>query len=39
MDFVQKGVLLGFVAKLGNELGGVSVGRNLNRSLALLVDC
>ncbi len=37
MDFVKKGVLLGFVTKLSSGLGGVSAGRNLNRSLALLV--
>jgi hypothetical protein len=35
IDFVRMGILLGFVAKLGSGLGGISVGRNLNRSIAL----
>ncbi len=30
MDFVKRGVLLGFVAKLGSGLGAIAVGRNLN---------
>jgi hypothetical protein len=35
MDVVRRGVLIGSVAKLGSELGGVLVGRNLHRSFAL----
>jgi hypothetical protein len=35
MDFVKMGALLGFTPKLGSGSGGVSVGRNLNRNLAL----
>jgi hypothetical protein len=35
VDVVRRGVLIGFVAKLGSELGGVLVGRNLHRNFAL----
>jgi hypothetical protein len=35
MDVVRRGILIRFVTKLSNGLGGVSIGRNLNRSLAL----
>jgi hypothetical protein len=35
MDVVRRGVLIRFVAKLGRGLDGVSIGRNLSRSLAL----
>jgi hypothetical protein len=31
-NFVRGGVLIGFTANLGCGLGGVSMGRNLNRS-------
>ncbi len=30
MDFVKRGVLLGFTTKLGSGLGGTSTWRNLN---------
>jgi hypothetical protein len=36
IDVVKRGVLIGFTAKLGSGLGGVSIIRNLNQSLALL---
>jgi hypothetical protein len=32
MDIVKRGVLIRFVAKLGNGLNGVSTGRKLNGS-------
>ncbi len=35
MDFVKTGILLGFATKLGSGFGGVSIGRNLNRSSTL----
>jgi hypothetical protein len=35
IDVVKRGVLIGFVAKLGSRLGGVLARRNLSRSLAL----
>ncbi len=35
MDVVRRGVLIGFIAKLGNESSGILVGRNLSRSLTL----
>jgi len=35
MDVVRRGTLIGFVAKLGNGLSGVLVGRKLNGNLAL----
>jgi hypothetical protein len=35
IDVVKRGVLIRSVAKLGSELGGVSVRKNLSRSLAL----
>jgi hypothetical protein len=35
MDFVKKGILLGFVTKLGSGSSGVLAGKNLNQSLAL----
>jgi hypothetical protein len=35
IDIVKKGVLIGSTTKLGNKLGGILVGRNLNRSSAL----
>jgi len=35
MDFVKRGILLGFVTKLGSGSGGVSIGRNLNQSSTL----
>jgi len=37
IDVVKRGVLIGFTAKLGSGLGGVSIIRNLNQSLALLI--
>ncbi len=33
--FGRRGVLIGSITKLGNRLGGILVGRNLNRSSAL----
>jgi hypothetical protein len=33
---IKRGILIGSIAKLGSELGGVSVIRNLSRSLTLL---
>jgi hypothetical protein len=30
MDFIKRGILLGFATKLGSGLGGVSVRRNLS---------
>jgi hypothetical protein len=35
IDVIKKGILIGSATKLGSESGGVSVVRNLNRSLAL----
>jgi hypothetical protein len=35
MDFVKRGILLGFATKLGSGFGGVSIGRNLNQSSTL----
>jgi hypothetical protein len=35
IDVVRRGILIGFVAKLGSGSSGISVVRNLNRSLAL----
>jgi hypothetical protein len=35
IDVVKRGTLIGFLTKLGSGSSGVSVGRNLNRSLAL----
>jgi len=35
IDVVKKGVLIGFIVKLGSESDGVSIGRNLSGSLAL----
>jgi hypothetical protein len=35
IDVVKRGVLIGFVAKLGSELGGVWEARNLNKNSAL----
>jgi hypothetical protein len=35
INFVKNGVLIGSVANLGRRLGGVSTGRNLNRSLGI----
>jgi hypothetical protein len=37
INVVRRGILIGSVAKLGSELGGVSVRRNLSQSLALPV--
>ncbi len=37
INVVRRGILIGSVAKLGSESGGVSAGRNLNQSLALPV--
>ncbi len=36
INVVKRGILIGFVAKLGNGLGGVLAIRNLSQSLALL---
>jgi hypothetical protein len=36
-NFVKGGVLIGFVANLGYGLGGVSMGRNLNKSSGIPV--
>jgi hypothetical protein len=30
IDVVRRGILIGFIAKLGNGSNGVSIGRNLN---------
>ncbi len=35
INVVRRWVLIGFTTKLGNELGGVLIGRNLNRSSVL----
>jgi hypothetical protein len=35
IDVVKRGILIGFIAKLGSGSNGVLVGRNLNQSLAL----
>ncbi len=35
IDVVRRGILIGFVAKLDNGLGGVSTGRNLSQNSAL----
>ncbi len=35
INVVKKGVLIGFIVKLGSESDGVSVGRNLSGSLVL----
>ncbi len=35
MDFVKRGILLGFATKLGDGFDGVLIGRNLNRSSTL----
>jgi hypothetical protein len=35
INVVRRGVLIGFTTKLGNELGGVLIGRNLSRSSVL----
>jgi hypothetical protein len=35
MDIVRKGVLIGSIKKLGNGLGGISVGRKLSGSRTL----
>jgi hypothetical protein len=35
IDVVKRGVLIGFVAKLGSRSGGVSTGRNLSQSSTL----
>jgi hypothetical protein len=35
MDVVRKGILIGFAAKLGGGLGGISTGKNLNQSSTL----
>jgi hypothetical protein len=35
IDVVKRGVLIGYVTKLGSRLNGVSIGRNLSRSLVL----
>jgi hypothetical protein len=36
MDVVKRGILIRFVAKLGSGSNGVSTGRKLNGSMALL---
>jgi hypothetical protein len=36
INVVRRGVLIGFVAKLGGGVSGVSIVRNSSRSLALL---
>ncbi len=36
-QIVRGGVLIRFVANLGCGLGGVSMGRNLNKSLRILI--
>jgi hypothetical protein len=35
INVVRRGILIGFVAKLDNGLGGVSTGRNLSQNSAL----
>jgi hypothetical protein len=35
LDVIRKGVLIGFVAKLGSGLGGILARRSLSRSLTL----
>jgi hypothetical protein len=35
IDVVKRGVLIGYVTKLGSGSNGVSIRRNLNRSLGL----
>jgi hypothetical protein len=35
IDVIRRGILIGFVTKLGSRLNGVLVRRNLSRSLAL----
>jgi len=35
MDIIRRGILIGFVAKLGSGSSGVSMKRKLNGSLAL----
>jgi len=35
IEVVRRGILIGFVAKLDNGLGGVSTGRNLSKNSAL----
>jgi hypothetical protein len=37
IDVVEKGILIGSATKLGSKLSGVSVIRNLNRSLTLSI--
>jgi len=37
IDIIRRGVVIGFATKLGIELGGVLVGRNLSQSLVLPV--
>jgi hypothetical protein len=37
IDVVKKGILIGFIAKLGSGSSGVSARRNLSRSSALLI--
>jgi hypothetical protein len=37
IDVVEKGILIGSLAKLGSKLSGVSIIRNLNRSLTLSI--
>jgi hypothetical protein len=34
MDVVRKGTLIGFATNLGSGLGGILLGRTLNRNLA-----
>jgi hypothetical protein len=35
INVVRRGVLIGFIAKLGSRLGGVSVVKNLSQNLTL----
>jgi hypothetical protein len=37
MDVVKRGVLIRSTRKFGNELGGMSAGRNLSQSSTLLI--
>jgi len=37
INVVRRGVLIGFITKLGSRLGGVSVVKNLNQNLTLLI--
>jgi hypothetical protein len=37
IDVVRRGILIGFIAKLGSGSNGVLVGRNLNRYQQLLL--